>query len=366
MRRTRTTWPASPRSTNKGRTMTYARKRHHHTRLLVIAMLSLAIATAGCSSAGSATSITEPARIRLTGAYAEYSSIKALAEAADVIAVATAGAVARRVVEGDPDVPGTGIPMMYQKFSVDDVLFDPNGYVKSDTIYVSLFDTDKLIVDEQKDIGVGQRLLLFLDRVSADEVPAIRPLDQVFSPLSSDNGVFDVNDAGLITARSAAVKSLLPSMSAQGTESVVVGPDGEEKPAGSYHAFTGSLGQIEDVVATPPMDTTIVTSDIEDSALGPVMATWVNMLGLNQQDPDIWRSRLYEACTLGVWDKSVAVDLATRYIDEDASTSVRSEAMGPPSVENAANALWLMATQVCRDNFPDEAIAAGPPFPASG
>jgi hypothetical protein len=129
---------------------------------------------------------------------------------------------------------------------------------------------------------------------------------------------------------------------------------------------TGTTGE---GVATSSVATattqTAMTLVVSDELLGSVTATWVNMLGLDQQDPDIWRSRLNQACTLGVWDKTVAVSLATRYIDEDIPTSVRSEAMGPPSVENAANALWLMAIQVCRDKFPDEAIAAGPPFPAS-
>jgi len=173
-------------------------------------------------------------------------------------------------------------------------------------------------------------------------------------PLETSVVVFELNDGTALWQRPVAGYGLFPFMRYG------------EPPSGTITALDATGATIGHWLTTPTLDTTIVTSDIEDSALGPVMATWVNMLGLNQQDPDIWRSRLYEACTLGVWDKSVAVDLATRYIDEDASTSVRSEAMGPPSVENAANALWLMATQVCRDNFPDEAIAAGPLFPASG
>jgi len=225
---------------------------------LVVVMLSLAVVMTSCSSSslepGSssvepASSSTEPTvRVRLSGSYAEYSSVEELAAAADVIVVATAGDIARRAVEGDSADPGSGIPMVYREFSVDDILFDPNGYIEGDTFYVSLFDTDKLIVDEQSDIKSGQRLLLFLDRVSADEVPAIRPLKQVFSPLSSDNGVFDVNDANEITARSPAVTSLRKD-NIQDNQPVV-GSDGEERPTATSDAFSASLEQVREVIAT--------------------------------------------------------------------------------------------------------------------
>jgi len=122
---------------------------------------------------------------------------------------------------------------------------------------------------------------------------------------------------------------------------------------------------IQDTTAdTIDVTTTAFPIEMTDEALLPVYSTWVNMLGLRQLDPAIWRSRLSEACTLGVWNKTVAVDLATRYIAEDASLSARTPEQGPPSVEDAADALWLMAVQpgVCRDRYPAAAIEAGPPF----
>lgn len=234
--------------------MTNARNRHHHLRLLAVAILSLTIVAVGCSPSSIEPRVSgaEPAagteRVHLFGTHAEYSSIEALAKASDVVVVATVGDDVRRAIEGDPDVPDSGIPMMYREFSVNEVLSDPSGYVQGDVIYVSLFDTDKLIVDEQKAIASGQQLLLFLDRVSVDEVPAIRPLDQVFSPLSSDNGVFDLSSTGEITARSPAVVSLLANAGTRGSETVVVGPDGEEKPAPSTTAFSAPLAQIRDLV----------------------------------------------------------------------------------------------------------------------
>ncbi|NIA26293.1 MAG: hypothetical protein GWP04_12125 [Gammaproteobacteria bacterium] len=110
--------------------------------------------------------------------------------------------------------------------------------------------------------------------------------------------------------------------------------------------------------------TTAVTVDMTDEALRPVYLTWINMLGLNQADPAIWRIRLSEACTLGVWNKTVAVDLATRYIAEDASVSARIPELGPAPVEDAADALWLMALQVCRDRFPAGTTMDDLPFPS--
>ncbi|GBD83913.1 hypothetical protein BMS3Abin02_00296 [bacterium BMS3Abin02] len=246
--------------------MTYTRSRQSHIWLFAVVMLSLAVVMTSCSSSSvePASSSVEPAsssvepgsssaeptvRIRLSGSYAEYSSVEELAAAADVIVVATAGDTAHRAVEGDPANPGSGIPMVYREFSVDDILFDPNGYIEGATFYVSLFDTDKLIVDEQSDIKSGQRLLLFLDRVSADEVPAIRPLKQVFSPLSSDNGVFDVNDANEVTARSPAVTSLRKGESIQDKQPVV-GSDGEERPTATSDVFSASLEQVREVITT--------------------------------------------------------------------------------------------------------------------
>ena len=128
----------------------------------------------------------------------------------------------------------------------------------------------------------------------------------------------------------------------------------------------GTRSTIQDTTADPTYVTaTAFPIDMTDEALLPVYSTWVNMLGLRQLDPPaVWRVRLSEACTLGVWNKTVAVDLATRYIAEDASLSARIPELGPAPVEDAADALWLMAVQpgVCRDTYPAAAIDAGPPF----
>ncbi|NOY56224.1 MAG: hypothetical protein GXP34_09590 [Actinobacteria bacterium] len=120
----------------------------------------------------------------------------------------------------------------------------------------------------------------------------------------------------------------------------------------------------ETTAARIDVTTTAFPIDMTDEALFPVYSTWVNMLGLRQLDPAVWRRRLSEACTLGVWDKTVAVDLATRYIAEDASLAARTPGQEPPSVEDAADALWLMALQVCRDRYPAETTIDDLPFPS--
>ena len=100
-------------------------------------------------------------------------------------------------------------------------------------------------------------------------------------------------------------------------------------------------------------------SEISDEQLIPQINTWLNQLGLAQTNPDVWRERLERACTEGVWTDEVATQLAQEFIDEDLAVSVRAEGLGPPSVESGAQALWLMAMNVCRDAFPDGEIEKG-------
>ena len=101
--------------------------------------------------------------------------------------------------------------------------------------------------------------------------------------------------------------------------------------------------------------------DVSDEELAPQIATWVNMLGLAQTDPEVWRERLGRACTDGVWDPAVAIQLAAEFMDEDEAVSIRGEGSETPTVEDGALALWLMAVNVCRDAFPDAEIEEGIP-----
>ena len=103
--------------------------------------------------------------------------------------------------------------------------------------------------------------------------------------------------------------------------------------------------------------------EVSDEQLIPQISTWVNQLGLSQADPVVWRQRLDRACTEGVWEEDVARELAEEFIQEDLAVSVRGEGLGPPSVDDGAQALWIMAVNVCRYAFPEGAIDSGPSSP---
>ncbi len=92
--------------------------------------------------------------------------------------------------------------------------------------------------------------------------------------------------------------------------------------------------------------------------------TWVNMLGLAQFHPVVWRDRFDRMCSEGVWNPDVALALSSEFIatDLDAGASVRDASIGgPPSPQDGAFALWSMAVNTCRDRFPEGAIEQGPP-----
>ena len=103
-------------------------------------------------------------------------------------------------------------------------------------------------------------------------------------------------------------------------------------------------------------------SSLTDRQLDSAIGTWSNQLGLLQESPAVWERRIDEACTKGVWRKNVVVELATRYVDEDAGLSIGSADTDPVSIERAADALWIITIQVCRELFPPDAIDQGPPF----
>lgn len=141
---------------------------------------------------------------------------------------------------------------------------------------------------------------------------------------------------------------------------------GIESPGGS---ITGTVlvdgewaGELMGTIneASGPGSSTVLAG-VSDEKIETVVGTWVNQLGLAQTDPHVWRERLTDACTEGVWTPDVAFELADRYVAEDQETSAGGDDAAPPSTEMAANAIWTMAAQVCRDSFPPGAIDAGPP-----
>jgi hypothetical protein len=141
---------------------------------------------------------------------------------------------------------------------------------------------------------------------------------------------------------------------------------GIESPGGSITAtvliggewageLTGPLGE-----ASGPGSSTVL-AEVTDDEIETVAATWLNQLGLMRADADVWRDRLTDACTAGVWNPDVAFELADRYLAEDQETFTGGDDATPPATAEAANTLWTMAVQVCRDSFPAGAIDAGPP-----
>lgn len=104
-----------------------------------------------------------------------------------------------------------------------------------------------------------------------------------------------------------------------------------------------------------------VLADVSDQEIETVAATWVNQLGLMQTDTSEWRERLTDACIEGVWDLDVAFELTDRYLAEDRETSAGGDTASLPATVEAADVLWTMAVQVCRDSFPAGTIDAGLP-----
>ena len=113
------------------------------------------------------------------------------------------------------------------------------------------------------------------------------------------------------------------------------------------------------VIASGCSDNT--TLDLTDEELRPTVANWVNMTGLNQDDTSVWRTRLTEACADGVWDDDVAHRLAEKYVSEDLDLALEGVQDSEVLRDDAAQALWLMARQVCPDDFPEGEIDDGPP-----
>jgi len=71
----------------------------------------------------------------------------------------------------------------------------------------------------------------------------------------------------------------------------------------------------------------------------------------------VWQFRIRAACEAPIWEQDAARRLGEQYVAEDGgdTASIRL-------VEDAAESLWLIAIQVCRDDFPQAAIDRGPRF----
>lgn len=69
---------------------------------------------------------------------------------------------------------------------------------------------------------------------------------------------------------------------------------------------------------------------------------WLNQVGLNQTDEDVWSDRLDALCDID----PVYINLAERYIAQDAEYSVRSDGELPTS-EEGRESLYTIRLQTC-------------------
>lgn len=84
------------------------------------------------------------------------------------------------------------------------------------------------------------------------------------------------------------------------------------------------------------------SSDWSDQDISNASSVWVNQLGLNQTDEDVWSDRLDAICA----DGAATVVLAPQYVAEDAEYSVRSDGM-IPAFEEAVQSLDIIQLQTC-------------------
>lgn len=102
--------------------------------------------------------------------------------------------------------------------------------------------------------------------------------------------------------------------------------------------------------------------DLDPAAIERVVPTWINNTGLTSS-LETWQQRLPQVCSQAGLDTDIFDDLlvvlATGYINEDTAAGLSQG--GPADPAQAADALWIMAVNVCPELFPPGATEAGPP-----
>jgi lipoprotein signal peptidase len=125
-----------------------------------------------------------------------YGSIEQLSDAPNLDAVVT-GTV--------KDIAGydtnKGIPLIFYTFEVSDMLF---GTI-DETIIISLIDTSSKTKTSLNDyvtpFAEGEQLLLFLGERDSSSLSCGSPFYHFYSPISYDNGVFDILPDGIVSPR---------------------------------------------------------------------------------------------------------------------------------------------------------------------
>ena len=93
--------------------------------------------------------------------------------------------------------------------------------------------------------------------------------------------------------------------------------------------------------------------NIDQDLLKDKVTTWVQDFGTEQTDPAVWEDRLERACGEGVWDLSVAKDLAAEFVTEDLRDVAGGGELDPSVAEEAAESLQEMARNACPEKFGD-------------
>ncbi len=93
-------------------------------------------------------------------------------------------------------------------------------------------------------------------------------------------------------------------------------------------------------------------SEWTDQEVSDAISIWVNQLGLNQDDPEIWKNRLSRICGTGdaAGQRTGEMNnIAAEFVAEDADVSVRADGQ-LPTAEEAAESLWIIASSpTCGD-----------------
>ncbi len=132
---------------------------------------------------------------------------------------------------------------------------------------------------------------------------------------------------------------------------VVLGSDTMELYGSNLTGETFPLTFRRDAGDTKAKDGLRPGADLEGA-----IATWVNDLGLNQQQTDVWSDRFVEVCAT---NSGELAPLAEKYIAEDASLSTR-EGGELPSVDEATDTLGTIWRMTCAASSFEEPPADSP------
>lgn len=121
-----------------------------------------------------------------------YTGLEELSAASDAVVIGRVGPVVGREIDfGTAEMDervGDGVAVVFYEVEVLEVLL---GNV-ADTIVVSGPDTEVITSLEATPLRSGERVVLFLAEQTTAEAPGITAFGFFYTPLSLDNGVFDV------------------------------------------------------------------------------------------------------------------------------------------------------------------------------